>query len=270
MKIYLAILILSSLVGIFNATAQNKGEEENLKNTAQAFVETYGKFTQNKDKQSVLNFMSEKVTAMLVNTNIQGTVQPFTGDYAGLVEYMDKLLSVDDVMLQYKLTKIARVAIVGEIGTVLYDAEYKIEKDGNYWSKGFETVYLVFKKEKGNWKIIHYTTLTMEDEKLRGDCYCEFFVSSAKGYIARTIIPSGKNYDAKLNTFLFNETLITVDGKEYEWRDKKEVHLKGGTTANEGLLGDAKTEEEAIAVVLKQVIYTANCAEIKIRKKGKK
>jgi ketosteroid isomerase-like protein len=266
-SVYLAVYLI---LGISLAFAQGKNEEGNLKNIAQAFIETYGRFTQNKDKQSVLNFMSEKVTAMLVNTNIQGTVQPFTGDYAGLIAYMDKLLSVDDVTLEYKLTKIARVAVVGEIGTVLYDAEYKIEKDGNYWSKGFETVYLVFKKENNNWKIIHYTTLTMEDEKLRGDCYCEFFISSAKGYIARTIIPSGKNYDAKLNTFLFNESLITVDSKEYEWRDKKAVYVKGSSTANEGLLGDAKTEEEAIAVILKQAIYTANCAEIKIRKKGKK
>ncbi|TAH20537.1 MAG: hypothetical protein EAZ08_05575 [Cytophagales bacterium] len=249
-------------------------EEEELAKIAKSFVETYTKFSQTKDKKSILDFMSEKVSAMLVNTNVQGTVQPFTSDYAGLITYLDKLIDSEDVALDYTLSKIARVAVVGEIGTVFYDAEYKIQRDGSYWSKGFETVYLVFKKEKGFWKIIHYTTLTIEDEKLRGDCYCEFFTSAGKGYIARTTIPSGKSYEAKLNTFSFVENIITVDGKVFEWKNKTEVYGKGaknttGVPAEDSLLGVAKTEEEVIALILKASLYTTNCANIKIRKKGK-
>ncbi len=262
---------------VVEETAQKtpeKIEEENLTKIAQSFIDTYTKFSQTKDKKSVLDFMSEKVSAMLVNTNIQGTVQPFSSDYAGLVTYLDKLIDSEGVTLDYKLAKIARVAVVGEIGTVFYDAEYKIQRDGVYWSKGFETVYLVFKKEKGIWKIVHYTTLTIEDEKLRGDCYCEFFTSAGKGYIARTTIPSGKSYEAKLNTFSFAENIITVDGKVFEWRNKTEVYGKGannaaGIAAEDALLGIAKTEEEVIAVILRENLYHTNCANIKIRKKGK-
>ncbi len=249
-------------------------EAETLRGIAQSFVETYTKFSQTKDKKSILNFMSEKVSAMLVNTNIQGTVQPFSSDYAGLVTYLDKLIDNEEVTLDYKLAEIARVAVVGEIGTVFYDAEYNIQRAGEYWSKGFETVYLVFKKEKGIWKIIHYTTLTIEDEKLRGDCYCEFFTSAGKGYIARTTIPSGKSYEAKLNTFAFADNKITVDGRVFEWRNRTEVYGKAannsaGVAAEEMLLGMAKTEEEVIAVILKESLYHTNCANIKIRKKGK-
>lgn len=249
-------------------------EEETLRGIAQSFVETYTKFSQTKDKKSILDFMSEKVSAMLVNTNIQGTVQPFSSDYAGLVTYLDKLIDNEEVTLDYKLAQIARVAVVGEIGTVFYDAEYNIQRSGEYWSKGFETVYLVFKKEKGIWKIIHYTTLTIEDEKLRGDCYCEFFTSVGKGYIARTTIPSGKSYEAKLNTFAFADNKVTVEGRVFEWRNRTEVYGRGannaaGVAAEETLLGMAKTEEEVIAVILRENLYHSNCANIKIRKKGK-
>jgi hypothetical protein len=66
-----------------------------------------------------------------------------------------------------------------------------------------------------------------------------------------------------------------VDGKVFEWRDKKEVHGKGasttaGTPAEERLLGEAKTEEEVIALILKENVFFENCANIKIRRKGKK
>ena len=282
-KFLMLIFVLLGCLGSLKAQIKpeaSKSEEDELRGIATNFVEAYAKFTQNKDKQTVLTFFSDKVSAMLVNTNIQGTVQPFESNYAGLVEYFDRLVAAEDLHLEYKLAKIARVNIVNDIGAVFYDAEYKIEKDSMYWSKGFETVYLVFKKEKDSnnqWKIVHYTSLTIEDEKLRGDCYCEFFVSQNQNFITRTVIPSGKNYETKLNNFSIKtkdgQHQVSVEGKIFDWKDKKQLYGTGSlsttdSTPQEQLIGEAKTPEEVISLVLKEVLYPQNCAEIKIRRRG--
>ena len=280
----LLILLLTWAFGLAQAQKKTettpKTDEDLLKEYATAFVEAYSKFTKTKDKQSVLKFMSGKVSAMLVNSNLQGTLHPFTSNYEGFVEYLDKLLAAEDMHLEYKLTKIARVAIVGEVGTVIYDAEYKIEKEKALWSKGFETVYLVFKKDKelGVWQIVHYTTLTMEDEKQRGDCFCEFFMSDKQNFMTKTLLPSGKSYDSKLNNFVFTQegekNIVNVDGKTFEWRDKKEVYgrrisLNPNPKKPEPIeiLGMADKIPDVIAVILRQGLYYKNCSNLKIRKK---
>ncbi|WP_448519530.1 hypothetical protein [Rhodoflexus sp.] len=244
-----------------------------------SFVENYGKFTQTKDKSSVLKFMHDKVTASLFNANVMGRYRSFTGDYQGLDEHLTKLANADNLNLNYKLTGIAAEHLSEDIGSVVYTADYQMEREGSVWEKGTEQVTLVFKKFGNEWKIVYYNTINIEDEKLRGDCFCEIFESKPGNFVTKTTLPGGRGYTEDLQNFEFlqrPEGRVIRSGMQiFRWSDAGEISYtpqrdskpSSVAPAEVKLPGSATERDQAIMLILKEVNYKESCANIKVRRK---
>jgi|GEM_PF-2623248 len=243
------------------------------------FVNAYSKLTETKDKQSVLVFMHEKVTSDLVNADIGGRVRNFTSDFEGFDSHLQRLVNAEGLKLSYQLKQVIQDYQGEQVGVTAYTAEYQMEREGSVWERGNETVTLTLKKINNEWKIVHYATVTIEDEKLRGDCFCEVFESRPGNFVTKTIVPGGRNYDALLHNFEFiartTGRVIKVDAFNFRWEDNGEIYFDDGAprvssvaaTPPGRLLGIAAEKSDAIFLILKEYFYKENCANIKIRKK---
>lgn len=263
-----------------SAPAKKSGDSE-LKKLTVNFVETYGKFTQTKDKSSVLKFMHEKVSASLFNANVSGRYRNFTGDYQAFDEYLTKLANAENLNLVYKLTGVVAEYASDNIGSVVYTADYQMEREGSVWEKGIEQVTLVFKKFNNEWKIIYYATINIEDEKLRGDCFCELFESKPGNFVTKTVVPGGRGYTEDLQNFEFLQKpegrIIRSGNQIYQWSESGELSYVPQrapaakpttvTPAAITLSGTAADKEQAIMMILREVNYKESCANIKMRRK---
>ncbi|MCS7019540.1 MAG: hypothetical protein RMJ87_10635 [Cytophagales bacterium] len=263
------------------AATPKKVVESELRKLTTTFVETYGKFTQTKDKAAVLKFMYEKVSASLFNANISGKYRVFSGDYQAFDEYLTKLANAENLNLVYKLTGIAAEYTSDDIGSVVYTADYQMEREGSVWEKGIEQVTLVFKKFGNDWKIVYYNTINIEDEKLRGDCFCELFESKPGNFVAKTTVPGGRGYNEDLQTFEFLQKpegrVIRSGNQVYLWAESGEISYTpqrdaktNPTTISPAAITLSKAvadKEQAIMLILQEVNYKESCANIKMRRK---
>jgi hypothetical protein len=261
------------------STTAKKPADSEVKKLAITFVENYGKFTQTKDKSSVLKFMHEKVTASLFNANISGRYRSFTSDYQGFDEHLTKLANAENLNLNYKLSNIVAEHLSEDIGSIVYTADYQIERDGSIWEKGIEQVALVFKKIGNEWKIVYYNTINIEDEKLRGDCFCELFESKPGNFVTKTTVPGGRGYTEDLQNFEFSQKadgrIIRTGNTVYQWSDTGEVSYvpqrdaKSSSVAPAAVVlpGTAADREQVIMLILREVNYKEGCANIKMRRK---
>ena len=119
------------------------------------------------------------------------------------------------------------------------------------------------------WKIAHYTFIQMEDEKLKGTCVCELFLGEAEEeVVAKTIVPSGKSYSTKFDSFEFR----VVEG---DWiikaQDQLYKRLKTGplyllNDEGETQIGVPNSKRETVLMIIGDDLYKDSCARIKTRK----
>ena len=200
-----SILTVALFICLFNHSfvqAKTNADEEVLKKYVQAFAKIYGDFGKTKNKEAVLSYMAPDVQATLVVTELNGQVKTIDSDYAGFTNHLNKIQLSEGLNINYKLINIPKVQIKGDIGVVIYEAEYQQEKSGEIWSAGRETVALTLKKfNKLDWKIIHYTTVGFENEKYKGLCICQLEELATGKYQSQTTIPAGKSYNVVLHEF---------------------------------------------------------------------
>jgi hypothetical protein len=267
------------------ATAEAKpapAAESAIAKLTRDFVAAYGRLTETKDKQAVLQYMHEKVTSDLVNASISGRVRNFNSDFEGFDSHLNRLVNAEGLKLSYQLKNLVQDYQSEQVGVTAYTAEYQMERDGSVWERGNETVTLTLRKFNNEWKIVHYATVTLEDEKLRGDCFCEVFESRPGNFVTKTIVPGGRNYDALLHNFEFlsrqTGRAIKVDALTFRWEDNGDIYADDAASASRvssvasqaaagRLLGNAVEKADAIFLILREYFYKENCANIKIRKK---
>ncbi|MCU0390473.1 MAG: hypothetical protein MUE81_05110 [Thermoflexibacter sp.] len=263
---------------------------DTLNKLTKEFVATYNNFSKTLDKESVLKYMDKSVSALLTNTNISKNVVKFKSDYKGFEEYLDKLKDANkkSIILSYRLTSIIRTFINEDMGVVTYTADYDIQKQKKLWAKGTETVVLAFKRLKEGWKIIHYTTTTIEDNKFVGECYCEFVELANNNFEIETMIPAGKSYEERKNKVVFEDVTegdirirrVKVDNKSYRWELSSELFAdiapQTATTVNSGTggnptvsLGKVRTKQEVLEKIMLNY-FQENCQEVKSKKLAKK
>lgn len=262
---------------------------DTLNNLTKEFTTTFNNFSKTLDKESVLKYMDKSVSALLTNTNISKSVLKFKSDYRGFEAYLGILAdsSKNEVILTYQLTGIIRTYVNEDMGVVTYTADYNLRKRKKMWAKGNETVVLAFKRLETGWKIIHYTTTTIEDQKLYGDCSCEFAELKDGSYETKTLIPSGKSYEEKRSTVVFEDVTeadirirrVRVDDKMYRWELSSELFFDkvaaNVTTINSGIvgaptekLGKMKTKQDVIEKIM-LYNYQENCKDVKTKKMAK-
>jgi hypothetical protein len=296
MKRFNFIFLIINVLLIGYTFAQTKPTKkltttDTLNNLTKEFITTYGNFSKTLNKEGVLKYMDKEVSSLLTNTNISKSVIKFRSDYAGFSAYLDKLIEATkkDIILTYVLTNIIRTYINEDMGVVTYTADYNIQKEKKLWTKGTETVVLAFKRFGTDWKIIHYTTTTIEDQKLVGECFCEYLENKDGSFELLTLIPAGKSYEEQKAKIIFEDYVennvrirrVRLDNDIYNWELSSElfyiVPTKPTTTVVSGAstlggdtvsLGKMKTKQEVIEKILLNN-FQENCQEVKSKKVAK-
>jgi hypothetical protein len=257
--------------------AKQPNEEAELRKQFGEFINAYSNLETTKDKFAVLKHMAKEVQSTIVFFYVGGRANTIVGDYAGFSSFMDKIINTQGLVIKYEVTRVPRVYVSGEQGVVVYIVEYDVQKNGSSWSKGNETVTLTYKKLHGEWKILQYSIVNIEDEKLRGACLCELYGDGTGDYVAKTTIPNGRTYDTDLNTFEFTklgDDRIIKSGKNvYRWDKDGSIFLREnalpGVQAKEIKVGQADTfnKQDVISLILRKHVYAETCTDIKITEK---
>jgi hypothetical protein len=257
--------------------AKNPASEAELRKVFGEFIDAYSNLEKHKDKFLVLKHMAKEVQSTIIFFYVGGRASTIVGDYAGFSGFMDKVVNTQGLDIKYEVVKVPRIYVSGERGVVVYVVEYDVQKNGTSWSKGNETVTLTYKKIEGEWKILQYSIVNIEDEKLRGACICELYGDGTGDYVAKTTIPSGRTYDTDLNTFEFtkmgDDRIVKTAKNAYRWDKDGSIFLREnalpGVQAKEVKLGVADTynKKDVLTLILKKHIYVETCTDIKITEK---
>ena len=256
--------------------AQNdEGEIQALKLQFDNFIKAYSKVEQTKDKQSVLKYMFRDVTATLVSFDMSKNMEVRNTDLRSFESHLDELITNKEMEIKYQVSGILRTYINNnKNGVLVYTVDYEIKKSGYQWSKGTETVTLTYKKIEGQWLIIQYSVVAIEDEKFRGACLCEVFADETGEYVSKLMIPTGRSYVSELNYFNFyeekGERYIKADAYVYRWAKTGEIWRQPeGAEVNEVKIGGAYSgdKREAMVVILGRHLYKENCAQTKLSTK---
>lgn len=293
-KLKFIFLIIAMLL-IHQAFAQKKAKvlttADTLNNLTKEFAITFNNFSKTLDKESVLKYMDKSVSALITSTNISKNISKFKSNYKDFENYLGMLAdsSKNEVILTYQLTEIVRTYVNEDMGVVTYTADYSLRKRKKMWAKGNETVVLAFKRLESGWRIIHYTTATIEDQKLYGECSCEFVELKDGSFETKILIPSGKGYEEKRNKISFEDVKggetptrrVITDNNIYRWDFSSELFFEKSTTSttttvNSGTSGipsekignRIKTRESVIEKIM-LYNYAENCKEVKTKKVAK-
>ncbi|MEL6676704.1 MAG: nuclear transport factor 2 family protein, partial [Bacteroidota bacterium] len=210
LKLAVAFCLMAGSL-MFSQSAFGQSEEDKLKTHLYEFAKAYENLPQTKNKQSVLKYFDPGATSNIFVFNIRGKSGVQNGTVDGFSAFMDNLLRSNELSLKYTIVDVNSIEVVENIATAVYKVDYEIKAEDGIWVKGDETVTMAFEKKQGSWKIVHYTYIQREDEKLKGTCACRLFTEDGGDktqIVSKTTIPAGKSYSTKYDNF----ELRTVDG----------------------------------------------------------
>jgi hypothetical protein len=252
-------------------------EYKSLHQQFEKFIKSYADIQKSKDKQSVLQFLAKDIKATFILFDIANNTSIKYTNLKSFETHLDDLITSNEMELKYNVTEILREYVQGKFGVISYVVHFEIYKYGNLWSRGNETVTLTYIKFQGEWKIVQYTFVSIEDEKLRGSCVCEVFRGKGgEQFVSKTAIPTGRSYVTNMTDFKFQEekdgsTIIRTGKYFYRWSKQGEVWLKNydtnGTELNETRLGDAADKKGVLKVILSKHLYLENCVDMKLSMK---
>lgn len=285
---FLFILLVSTVVSTA-ALAQKKGgtapakpaapapnpEEKVIEKAFKDYIAAYNKVTDAGDNtvEPVLAYVSGGFSSALVNYSVTGKITTSTSDLDGFRGYLERVSSTAGLKIAYELKNIERIYVRGDVGVLVYIADYDIQRDGSSWTKGNETVTVTYRKEEGNWKIFHLAVVSIEDEKLKGSCFCELFQSD-EDYVAKATVPTGKSYTTSLMNFDFkksgNDYTFKYENMTFKWLAGGDVfYLQPASNKSketEVKIGSAATARDAIQIALEKQIFADRCSTMQIKK----
>jgi len=263
--------------------ATSKAAEAIIKNNLMEFAAAYSKLGNTKDVKSVMTHMAKDVSSTLVTFNISDRGSVINSDYEGFFSYLTKIVRTDGLKINYAVKEILKNEVKGAIGVIIYVVEYEITKDKETWSKGTETVSMVFRNEQqtGEWKIAHYSVIGTEDERIKGICSCELYKSStgvnSGNYLVKTIVPSGKNYTTVVSNFEFlyqnqggqtGERTVRVGDTTYIWLQTGDIFKQNADGTQGKLVIKSHPNDEVLVIlsILKGDVYAENCTNITLKR----
>jgi ketosteroid isomerase-like protein len=264
-------------------SARDKAAEVIIKKNLTEFANAYSKLGETKDVKAVMEHMAKDVTSTLVTFNISDRGSVVNSDYEGFLSYLTKITRTEGLKINYSVKDILKNEVKGAIGVIVYVVEYEITKDKEIWSKGSETVSMVFRSENqtGDWKIAHYSVIGTEDERIKGVCSCELYKSStginSGNYLVKTIVPSGKNYSTLVNNFEFvyenqggqgGQRTIRVGDNTYKWTQTGDIFRQNADGTQGDLVAKSHPNDEVLAImsILKGDVYSENCTNINLKR----
>jgi ketosteroid isomerase-like protein/predicted regulator of Ras-like GTPase activity (Roadblock/LC7/MglB family) len=270
-RLFLALLLLGplGLVAQPDMSEQEKADTKLLEQRLKDFVEAYASLPTSKNKQSVLRYFHPDATSNIFVFNISGRSRVRNSNLKEFETFMDNLLRANELSINYELAEIVDIEVHGPLATLVYKVNYEIKEEGGIWVKGKETVTMAMEKMRDEWKIVHYTFMQIEDEKLKGTCLCELFISEAEDgeVVSKTTVPSGQSYSTKFDNFEFRsaggEQIIKTGGRIYKrLRNGKLVRLT--EEGEEVEIGIADSKKDAVLMIIAKDLYSDSCTRLKV------
>ncbi len=259
------------LFTILSVQAQdNAKDKKQLETLVREFADTYAKLPTTKNKAAVLKYFAKDARSNIFTFNISGKSRVQNGDLSGFEAFMDNVLRSTGIEITYDIAEISNVHVSGDNGTVSYRVNYETKVPDGIWVKGSETVTLAFEKQAEDWKIVHYTIVQFEDEKLKGTCLCELFIGEADDaeVVSKTTIPSGRSYSTKFDNFEFKtiggDWVIKVQDKVYK-RLKTGAVITNTAEGEEKQIGIANSKKETVLLIISDSLYNDSCASVKTK-----
>ncbi|AFM02991.1 hypothetical protein Fleli_0516 [Bernardetia litoralis DSM 6794] len=263
--------------------ARDKAAQVIIKKNLMEFATAYSKLGETKDVKAVMEHMAKDVTSTLVTFNISDRGSVLNSNYEGFLSYLTKIVRTKGLKIDYSIKEVLKNEVKGTVGIIVYVVEYQIAKDKEVWSKGTETVSMVFgyEKQTGDWKIAHYSVIGTEDERIKGICSCELYKSStginSGNYLVKTIVPSGKNYSTLVNNFEFlyeiqdgkgGKRTVRVGDNIYSWTQTGDIFRQKEDGTQGELVAKSHPNDEVLAImsILKYDIYSGNCTNINLKR----
>ncbi|MCB0851344.1 MAG: hypothetical protein KDD63_03810 [Bacteroidetes bacterium] len=266
---YLIIAFL--LIEPFSLKSQSESEDKKtIENLLKDFGSAYVNLPQTKNKQNVLRFFNKDATSNIFVFNISGKSRVQNGDLKGFELYLDNILRSPGIELVYNIKDLTDIKIFGNLSTLVYRVEYETKVPDGIWVKGNEIVTMALEKKGGIWLIAHYTIMQVEDEKLKGTCLCELFISEEDDgeVVAKTTVPSGRSYSTKFDNFEFR----TAEGDQViKVKDQIYKRLKTGKVIayeedEEVEIGVSNSKKETVLMIIGDHLYKDSCARLKTKK----
>lgn len=271
---YLVILFVLVAVSANTAFAQGNSsanEEKTIEAQLRAFAEAYTNLPQSKNKANVLRYFSKEATSNIFVFNISGRSRVQNGDYKGFEAYLDNLLRTPGISLGYEIRDLLDIEVNGKVATLVYRVGYETKVPDGIWVKGNEIVTMALEKTGAEWKIVHYTIMQVEDEKLKGTCLCELFISEADDgeVVSKTTVPSGRSYNTRFDNFEFRtngqEQMIKVQNKVYRRSAEGQLLYLDETENEEVTLGVSNSKKETVLMIIAESLYKDSCARLKTK-----
>jgi len=277
MKIFnYPVLFVYSLLMLFHLPygfSQEDEQEEPIREKVEAYIEAYANLVESRDKEAILGLCSKDMVSSIYYFGISGNSRVYQSDYKGLESHLNKLLRTEGIQMNYVLQEIPWVYAKEETGGAAYVVDYEIKEPEGIWVKGKETVTMGLRKINDEWKIVRLTVLGFDDERLKGTCLTELFISEAEDeeVITKTTVPSGQSYNTFFNSFDFanNSAGFIIRSQEdtFVWtRENGELKWLNRQDNREELIGDADSKRAILLSILENYYYSSSCSSMKTKK----
>ncbi len=271
MKLPFTLLLLATLIfsnAIFAQPAN--AEAEQLKLQLNNFAAAYVSLPAHKDPEKVLKYFAQEVSTTIFYFNVSGSTRQFTDDYSGFEAYLKKIVASPSIAIKYEITDIYLSKVSGSNGVTVFAVTYENKEEDGVWVKGQETVSMAWEKKNDQWKVVHYSILGSEDEKLKGTCLCELFVteSSDGEVVAKTTMPQGKSYSTKFDNFEFkteNGVQTIKVGGDFTFRRLASGSVVQVMPTGEKEIGISNTKRETVLLIIENALYKENCTQLKTK-----
>ncbi|MEO1437443.1 MAG: hypothetical protein AAFV80_18015, partial [Bacteroidota bacterium] len=198
---------------------------------------------------------------------ITGKLERGNADYNSLNRLLNRIVAMENPMPNYEIDQMYHLDVHGNIAHATFKANFSLTDGDNLVAKGSEIQTVVFQNIEGDWKIAQADILNLVDEQMRDNCGCTVFQAGANEFIARVQRPTGQQYEETLDQFTFQNLRdgniqIYVNGQPFTWLTNKDLWLNYKEKENRKMIGNAKTQDEVILLLLTDYLYKDYCRNI--------
>lgn len=259
------VLLFSSQISV----AQKSNAE--IERFVRDFAKAYENIAKSRDVEAVLKYISKDLNSTILKSSVMDNFGLIKSDFSDFKFHLRQLVETDGMAITYKIKNIYRSQLRGTTGVVVCEINVEVSSREETWIKGSELTTLALKKEQGQWKIVHFFVVGLEEQQLKGICMLELYESSMGDYVIKTIVPQGDSYDTKLNTLDFSkgnkEIYIKANNAiTYTWDEEEGMvnRLNDEDSSIKGI-GKAEDAKNAALVIITKDLYAENCTEFKMK-----
>lgn len=249
-------------------------DEEIIRQQLVDFAKAYSDLPDTKDKNAILKYFSPELKSNIFYFGITGKSRIQQSDFEGFGKYLDKIIRSESLTLTYDIQNVLQCKAINNRATAVFEVVYEIKEEDGIWIKGTETVSWALLKSKNGWRTVQLNVMGFEDEKLKGSCLCELFVSEAEDgeVVAKTTIPNGQDYVTHFNNFNFQAqakaNFIKSGDEVFKWNRGGNGQIYWVTPDSEDKeVGKASNKKEAVLLLVKDYLYSNSCSSLRLKSK---